>query len=78
MRLILEARLEGGQESSAVTEASAIIAVMERQDRSVASLGLTLADGSALLAEVRSMPIRLTHQATTGTTGRGFRSSLSD
>jgi len=52
MRLIIEARLEGDQASSAATEAATIIAVLERQDRSVAGLGLTLAEGRNLLAEV--------------------------
>ena len=52
MRLIIEARLEGGETSE--TEAT-IVAVVERKDRSVADLGLTLAEGRALLAEVRSL-----------------------
>lgn len=52
MRLIIEARLEGGETSE--TEA-AIVAVVERQDRSVADLGLTLAEGRALLAAVQSV-----------------------
>jgi len=55
MRLIIEARLEGHQASSATTEAATIIAVLERQDRSVASLGLTLAEGRSRLAEVQSV-----------------------
>ena len=55
MRLIIEARLEGDQASSAATEASMIVAVVERQDRSVAGLGLTLAEGRALLAKVQSV-----------------------
>ena len=49
MRLIIEARLEGDQASFAATEAATIIAVVERQDRSVVGLGLTLAEGRALL-----------------------------
>jgi hypothetical protein len=61
MRLIIEARLEGDQASSAATEASMIVAVVERQDRSVAGLGLTLAEGRALLAEVQS--VLVSHQA---------------
>ena len=52
MRLIIEARLEGGETSE--TEAT-IVAVVERKDRSVADLGLTLAEGRALLAEVQSL-----------------------
>jgi hypothetical protein len=52
MRLIIEARLEGGETSG--TEATPV-AVVERKDRSVADLGLTLAEGRALLAEVRSL-----------------------
>jgi hypothetical protein len=52
MRLIIEARLEGGETSE--TEATTV-AVVERKDRSVADLGLTLAEGCALLAEVQSL-----------------------
>jgi hypothetical protein len=52
MRLIIEVRLEGAQTSASATEAT-IVAVVERQDRSVADLGLTLTEGRALLAEVQ-------------------------
>ncbi|WP_188131094.1 hypothetical protein [Paraburkholderia panacisoli] len=52
MRLIIETRLEGGETSE--TEAT-IVAVVERKDRSVADLGLTLAEGRTLLAEVQSL-----------------------
>jgi hypothetical protein len=61
MRLIIEARLEGDQASSATTGAATIVAVVERQSRCVAGLGLTLAEGRALLAEVQSMLV--SHQA---------------
>ena len=54
MRLIIEARLEDDQASSAATEAT-IVAVVERQERSVAEMGLTLAEGGALLAKVQSV-----------------------
>jgi hypothetical protein len=54
MRLIIEARLEGAQTSASATEAT-VVAVVERQDRSVADLGLTLTEGRALLAEVQSL-----------------------
>ena len=54
MRLIIEARLEGEQTRATAAEAT-IVAVVERQDRSVAGLGLTLAEGRALLAEVQWM-----------------------
>ena len=60
MRLIIEARLEGNQASSVATEAATVLAVVERQDRSVAGLGLTLAEGRALLAEVQS--VLVSHQ----------------
>jgi hypothetical protein len=59
MRLIIEARLESDQASSAA-ESATIVAVVERQDRSVASLGLTLAEGRALLGEVQS--VLVSHQ----------------
>ncbi|MFL9912476.1 hypothetical protein [Paraburkholderia sp. RL17-337-BIB-A] len=52
MRLIIEARLEGGQTSEAK---ATTVAVVERTDRSVADLGPTLAEGRALLAEVQSL-----------------------
>ena len=54
MRLIIEARMEDEQTSSTATEAT-IVAVVDRQERSVAGLGLTLAEGRALLAEVQSV-----------------------
>jgi len=54
MRLIIEARLEGAQTGATATEAT-IVDVVERQDRSVADLGLTLAEGRALLAKVQSI-----------------------
>ena len=60
MRLIIEARLEGGETSE--TEAT-IVAVVEPKDRCVADLGLTLAEGRALLAEVQSL---LVSQQTAG------------
>jgi hypothetical protein len=60
-RLIIEARLEGDQESSAATDAPTIIAVVERQGRSLAGLGLTLAEGRALLGEVQS--VLVSHQS---------------
>ena len=57
MRLMIEARLEGAQTSASATEATeaTIVAVVERQDRSVADLGLTLTEGRALRAEVQSL-----------------------
>jgi len=57
MRLIIEVRLEGAQTSASATEAT-IVAVVERQDRSVADLGLTLTEGRALLAEVQSLLVQ--------------------
>jgi hypothetical protein len=54
MRLIIEARLEGAQTGSNAGTAT-VVAVVKRQDRSVADLGLTLAEGRALLAEVQSV-----------------------
>jgi hypothetical protein len=55
MRLIIEARLEDDKVTAAATDAATIVAVLERQDHSVADLGLTLAEGRALLAEVQSV-----------------------
>ncbi len=61
MRLIIEARHEDGDRAnSAATEPATIVAVVERQDQSVVGLGLTLAEGRALLAEVQS--VLLSHQ----------------
>jgi hypothetical protein len=56
MRLIIEARLEGAQTGATAAEAT-IVDVVERQDRSLADLGLTLAEGRALLAKVQSIPV---------------------
>ena len=60
MRLIIEARLEGEQTSTTASETT-IVAVVEREDRDVAELGLTLAEGRTLLAEVQS--VLVSHQA---------------
>jgi hypothetical protein len=62
MRLIIEARLEGAQTGATAAEAT-IVDVVERQDRSVADLGLTLAEGRALLAKVQTI---LVSQQTAG------------
>jgi hypothetical protein len=62
MRLIIEARLEGAQPGATAAEAT-IVGVVERQGRSVADLGLTLAEGRALLAKVQSI---LVSQQTAG------------
>jgi hypothetical protein len=50
MRLIIEARVEGEQ-TSATAVGAAVVAVVEPQDRSVSELGLTFAEGPALLAD---------------------------
>ena len=53
MRLIIEARLEGSETGTPGPEAR-VVAVIERQDHSVADLGLTLAEGRALFAKVQA------------------------
>jgi hypothetical protein len=50
MRLIIEARLEGAQTGATTAEAM-IVDVVERQDCSVADLGLTLSHGDELSVE---------------------------
>ncbi|SOE54386.1 hypothetical protein SAMN05446635_0712 [Burkholderia sp. OK233] len=50
MRLIIEARLVDGD---TVEEGDRVLAVVERPDRSLAELGLTLAEGRSLLAKVQ-------------------------
>ena len=62
MQLIIQARLEGARTGATAAEAT-IVDVVERQDRSVADLGLTLAEGRALLAKVQSI---LVSQQTAG------------
>ena len=54
MRAIIEARIEDARPGSAAAQAM-VVAVLEREDQSVADLGLTLAEGRALLAQVQSM-----------------------
>ncbi|SOE98008.1 hypothetical protein SAMN05446635_5962 [Burkholderia sp. OK233] len=51
MRLIIEARLVDGD---TVEEGDRVLAVVERPDRSLAELGLTLAEGRSLLAKVQT------------------------
>ncbi|GAB6846364.1 hypothetical protein [Paraburkholderia kururiensis] len=53
MRLIIEARLVDG-ESDPLEEGDGVLAVIERPDRSVAELGLTLTEGRSLLAKVQT------------------------
>lgn len=53
MRLIIEARLEGSETGPPASE-TRVVAVIDRQDHSVADLGLTLTEGRALLAEVQA------------------------
>ncbi len=53
MRLIIEARLEGSETGTFASE-TRVVAVIDRQDHSVADLGLTLAEGRALLTEVQA------------------------
>lgn len=60
MRQIIEARVEGGD--ARATDAT-VLAVVERNDLSLADLGRTLAEGRALLAEVQSF---LVPEQTTG------------
>ena len=51
MRLIIQARIDDGD---ADRDGATILAVVERRDRSLSELGLTLAESRALLAEVQS------------------------
>ena len=53
MRLIIEARIDDGG-CDASHEGKTVVAVVERRDRSLSQLGLTLAEGRSLLAEVQS------------------------
>ena len=56
MRLIIEARLEGEQTSA---REATIVAFVEREDRNVADLGLTLSESRAMLAEVQSVLVAI-------------------
>jgi len=51
MRLVIEARIEGDDTSDAEP---IVLAVVERENRSVTRLGLTLAEGRELLAQLQS------------------------
>ena len=53
MRLIIEAHLAG--EGCDVVEDAGVVIVIERRDRSLSQLGLTLAEGRSLLARVQSI-----------------------
>jgi hypothetical protein len=53
MRLIIEARL--ADEDRDVVEDDGVLIVIERRDRSLSQLGLTLAEGRSLLARVQSI-----------------------
>ena len=66
MRLIIEARLEAAH--ATFPAAATLVAVLERPDQSVADLGLTLAEGRALLAQAQS--ILVSHQVADWTQGQ--------
>ncbi len=53
MRLIIEARIDDG-ECDAKREGSTIVAIVDRRDKDLSQLGLTLAEGRSVLAEVQS------------------------
>ncbi|QIE29311.1 hypothetical protein [Caballeronia sp. SBC2] len=53
MRLIMEARLAGG-DSGTVDDGDGVLAVVERRDCGLDQLGLTLAEGRSLLAKVQA------------------------
>src|SRR5260370_24643722 len=53
MRLIIEARL--ADEDCDVVEDDGVVIVIDRRDRSLSQLGLTLAEGRSLLAKVQSV-----------------------
>ena len=53
MRLVIEARLVDG-DSDKVEDGDGVLAIVERPDRSLAELGLTLAEGRSLLAKVQT------------------------
>jgi hypothetical protein len=52
-RLIIEARFDDG-EGEAERDGSTIVATVDRPDKDLSKLGLTLAEGRSLLAEVQS------------------------
>ncbi len=53
MRLIIEARVDDG-EGEAERDGSMIVATVDRRDKDLSKLGLTLAEGRSLLAEIQS------------------------
>ncbi|SOE87890.1 hypothetical protein SAMN05446935_8564 [Burkholderia sp. YR290] len=57
MRLIIEARLVDG-DSDTVEDGDGVLAVVERPDCSLAELGLTLAEGRSLQAELISKQVQ--------------------
>ena len=62
MRLILEAGIDPDAEGSQAQSSPVTVAVIERRDFSLPQLGLGLAEGRALLAEVQTAS-RLAPQA---------------
>lgn len=52
MRLIIEARIVDGNDDAGRAD-NAVLAVIERPDRGLSQLGLTLSEGRSLLAEVQ-------------------------
>ena len=54
MRLIIEARIEEG-DGDAQREGSTVIAIVDRREKDLSRLGLTLAEGRSLVAEAQSV-----------------------
>jgi hypothetical protein len=53
MRLIIEARIDDG-DSDTKRDGSTIVAIVDREDKDLSQLGLTLAEGRSLLTDVQS------------------------
>ncbi|MDM0117814.1 hypothetical protein QTI66_37600 [Variovorax sp. J22R133] len=54
MRLIIEARIAEAADTGDAMDGAVTLAVLERRDRSLSRLGLTLAEGRALLARAQN------------------------
>lgn len=57
MRLIIEARIAEAADIGHAADGAVTLAVLERRDRSLAKLGLTLAEGHALLARAQDVMV---------------------
>ncbi|MEJ8827012.1 hypothetical protein WKW80_34290 [Variovorax humicola] len=62
MHLIIEARIAEAADTGDAVDGAVTLAVLERRDRNLSKLGLTLAEGRALLARAQDVLVLISQQ----------------